>query len=434
MTDVHTQSGPVRRAEPIPASSFGGFVAAAARAGRLVVQPRMGFSDLDRMRSGLESTKAAAATTVGTLTLDSYTRVGDEAAAGRALADGIALNGYPIVTYQVERTRALLDGVADDTFPVQVRHGSSRPQRIIRALVAAGLDATEGGPVSYCLPYGRTPLRESVSNWRRSCELLAELSTSGRIPHLESFGGCLLGQLCPPSLLIAISVLEGIFFAQHGIASVSLSYAQQTDSDQDEEAIGALRRLAGEHLPAGLDWHVVLYTYMGVYPTSPGGALRLLQESARLAVRSGTERLIVKTVAEANRIPTIEENVRALEAAAVAASSTAPPVRHGPSAVIADTGVYDEARSLVEAVLDLNEDIGQALLEAFARGYLDVPFCLHPDNAGESRGVIDANGRLRWSAVGAMPIRAAAPAGGRAGMTSARLLTALKYVSRKFDQ
>jgi methylaspartate mutase epsilon subunit len=410
-----------------PASPFGRFVADAAAAGRLVVQPRMGFSDLRRMRAGLERTRFAAATTVGTVTIDSYTRVGAHAAARRALADGVPLNGYPIVAYPVQTTRALLAGVHDATFPVQVRHGSSRPEPIIRALVAAGLHATEGGPVSYCLPYGRTPLRESVRNWARGCELLAELAPG--TAHVESFGGCLLGQLCPPGLLVAISLLEGLFFARHGISSVSLSYAQQTDPGQDLEAIRALRRLAAEFLPPEVDRHVVLYTYMGAFPTSPRGARRLLAASAELAVRGGAQRLIVKTVAEAHRIPTVEENVRALETAAAAAEATAPE-----SGEPAGTGVYAEARALVEAVLDLHDEPGAALHEAFRRGYLDVPYCLHPDNAGRSRSWIDDGGRLRWSAVGRMPIPTTGTPDDRPAMTSTRLLSALHTVARRYDQ
>ncbi|HEX5403987.1 MAG TPA: methylaspartate mutase, partial [Pseudonocardiaceae bacterium] len=205
---------------PVRAASFGGFVSAAAAAGQLVVQPRMGVADPVAMRAGLLATKSAIGTTAGTITVDSYTRVGALAAARAAYADGSPLNGYPLVAHPTDLTAAMLAGVRDETFPVQVRHGSAAPQRIIRALIAAGLDATEGGPVSYCLPYGRVPLRDAVHNWRHGCELLAVRETA----HLETFGGCMLGQLCPPSLLIAISVLEALFFVQHGIRSVSLSY------------------------------------------------------------------------------------------------------------------------------------------------------------------------------------------------------------------
>ncbi|MGW1767822.1 methylaspartate mutase [Streptomyces sp. NPDC002073] len=415
-------------AAPVP--SFGAFVAEAAAAGRLVVQPRMGFCDPRLMRTGLERTKAAAATTVGTLTIDSYTRVGDVAAARASLAEGVPLNGYPIATHPTDRTRGLLDGVLDETFPVQVRHGSSRPEAIIRALTAAGLDATEGGPVSYCLPYGRTPLGESVDNWARGCELLAALVPAPRVPHLESFGGCMLGQLCPPGLLVAISLLEGMFFAQHGIRSVSLSYAQQTDPGQDEEAVRALRRLAAEFLPPEVDRHVVLYTYMGVYPRTEHGAVRLLEASAQLAVRAGAHRLIVKTAAEAHRIPTVDENVRALETAA----STAVLTEHPPTArADEDSEVYAEARAFVEAVLDIGADTGRALRTAFARGYLDVPFCLHPDNAGRSRSFVDSRGRLRWSDAGAMPVAPSLVAGGRSALTADGLLAAVHGVASRFD-
>jgi methylaspartate mutase epsilon subunit len=252
----------------------------------------------------------------------------------------------------------------------------------------------------------------------------------GTEPHLESFGGCLMGQLCPPSLLVAISVLEGMFFRQHGLASMSLSYAQQTHPGQDREAVLALRRLAGELL-SDVDWHVVVYTYMGVYPRTPGGATTLLAAAARLAVRTGAARLIVKTTAEARRIPTVAENIAALETAAAVAAGEVAACPPAPEAV-PDNGIYAEARALVDAVLDLGPDLGRALTRAFRLGHLDVPFCLHPDNAGRARGRLDDDGRLRWARTGSMPLRPD-PAPGHTELTSTGLLTALSYVERKFD-
>ncbi|MEV6676560.1 methylaspartate mutase [Streptomyces erythrochromogenes] len=415
-----------------------------------MVQPRMGMADPLRMRDGLRATRDADAVTVGTVTLDSYTRTGDLEAARRALAEGVGLNGYPIATHPVATTRAVLRGVTDARFPVQVRHGSAMPEHIVRALLAVGLDATEGGPVSYCLPYSRTPLREAVAAWQRSCELLASTRAYGAEPHLETFGGCLMGQLCPPSLLIAVSVLEALFFRQHGLTSVSLSYAQQADPRQDEEALTVLARLAGELLP-DVDHHVVLYAYMGVFPRSPGGARLLLQDAARLAVRAGAARLIVKTTAEAHRIPTVGENVRALESAAAAAADERS--RPAPAAVrrtqaadrldrpdgpdgqdVADTGIEAEARALIGAVLELDADVGRALVRAFAAGYLDVPYCLHPDNAGRARTSLAPDGRLLWSSVGSMPIAGLGDDGPRPPILgSAGLISALSHVQRTYD-
>jgi methylaspartate mutase epsilon subunit len=408
--------------------SLGEFVQDAHASGDLVVQPRMGFSDPRRMRRGLRATREVEAPTVGTITLDSYTRVGDDTAVARAVAEGNDLNGYPLVCLPTSTTRQVLAGIHDRTFPVQIRHGSAQPEAIVNALVKAGLTATEGGPISYCLPYGRVPLRESVANWARSCERLAE-SANG-VPHLETFGGCMLGQLCPPSLLIAISVLEGMFFAEHGIHDISLSYAQQVSPDQDAEAIRALRALGREFLPAAR-LHIVLYTYMGVYPRSQTGALALLEESAKLAVHSGAERLIVKTVAEAYRIPTIAENVQALSIASRAA--TAVPAL---GAAHPDTGIEADARAIIGEVVGLagRGGLARAFVAAFRHGVLDVPFCLHPDNAGATRSYIDADGWLRWAATGALPIAGLGSAGPRHALSASGLRDALNYVARTFDR
>jgi methylaspartate mutase epsilon subunit len=405
--------------------SFAGAVSAAAARGTLVVQPRMGFADAGRMRTGLLATRAANAVTVGTITLDSYTRVGDFAALRRARP--VDLNGYPIVTADRAVTSAMLAEVRTGGFPVQARHGSATPEPIVEALADLSVDATEGGPVSYCLPYGRVPLSRSVHSWAAATRRFAELSDRGLTPHLESFGGCLLGQLCPPALLVAVSVLEGIFFRRHGIRSVSLSLAQQTSEAQDLEALRALRA-AADHYLSDMDRHVVLYAYMGVYPRTPGGAARLLASAARLAVRGGAARLIVKTEAEAYRIPTIAENVAALELSGAVAAATEP--WHHP---VPDTGIHAQAVALIDAVLDLDADIGKALIKAFAAGYLDVPYCLHADNGGRARSYVDDAGWLRWSSVGGMPIRPdGAP--GRGAVRSTDLLAALSYTRHRYDE
>jgi methylaspartate mutase epsilon subunit len=237
----------------------------------------------------------------------------------------------------------------------------------------------------------------------------------------------MMGQLCPPGLLLALSVLECLFFRQHGIRSVSLSYAQQTSPEQDTEAILALRRLAATWLH-DVDWHIVVYTYMGVYPRTPQGATLLQEEAARLAVRTGAARLIVKTVAEGYRIPTFAENVAALETAAVAAAGWTTLAGDVP-----DTGIHAEATTLIESVLALDDDLGVALAKAFKYGYLDVPYCLHPDNAGRARSRLDSAGRLQWARIGSMPIRDVVGQTSVTELTASELLASLSYVERTYD-
>jgi methylaspartate mutase epsilon subunit len=381
---------------------FHQFVEARRRTGVLICQPRMGFSPFAKMRRGLEAVRACPGATLGTITLDSYTRVGDLERARRALDRGEELNGYPIVAYPPQKNRELVAGLLGPDFPIQVRHGTALPQDIVRATIAAGLEATEGGPISYCFPYSRTPLAASIAAWAEACRMLAALARDGTTAHLESFGGCMLGQLCPPALLVAIAVIEGLFFLAHGLASISVSYAQNTNFDQDVGAVLALRDLAGEFLGEA-SWHVVVYSFMGKFPETPRGARLLIEDSARLAALTASERLIVKTAAEAHQIPTIDDNVEAIGWAQRAAAAA----RGGeisPKARWHRQQTYDQARFLMEMVLSLDRSFPKAIEIAFGRGFLDLTYCLHPDNSNRSRSWIADEGAIQWSDPGGIPL------------------------------
>jgi methylaspartate mutase epsilon subunit len=87
----------------------------------------------------------------------------------------------------------------------------------------------------------------------------------------------------------------------------------------------------------------------------------------------------------------------------------------------------------VDAVLNLAPDVGRALLFAFERGYLDIPYCMHPDNAGRTRSYLDDAGRLCWADLGSLPLRRIAPPGRLRRITSSGLLADLSYIRRTFD-
>lgn len=386
------------------------------------------------MRHALQQIKASGTNCIGTLTLDSYTRGGDYAFVEKCLAEdgGGGLNGYPIVNHPPSATRDMLGGLLAEDFPIQVRHGTPRPLDIFKRMVALGLDATEGGPVSYCLPYGRVALEEATRCWREASRFLAQETTFG---HLESFGGCLMGQLCPPSLLIAMSILECMFFRAAGMRSVSMSYAQGPSHPQNRAALKVLRELAGSML-GDVHWHVVVYTYMGVFPATKRGAAMLIEDSARLARQAGCERLIVKTTIERRQIPSVFENVHALQLADRTAASVPADTRLGPEEQAFYEEIREETTALLDAVLNQASEIGEAILLAFKDGILDVPYCIHADNAGLARSIIDGRGALRWAALGKLPFSSAHAVGnsGQGSMTAAGLLRQLNYVADTYDR
>ncbi len=256
-------------------TSFGRFVAAARARGALVVQPRMGFSEPARMRAGLLATKGAVTAVdavAGTLTIDSYTRVGDEPSAVRALSRGLTLNGYPISSHSPRTSGWVLDGIAGPTFPVQVRHGSARPQRIVAALTRLGLDR-DRGRTRLVLPALRPhPAR------RLGPQLAADLRATGRGARRRS--GAASGELrrlhARPTLPARPAGGDqcpgGPVLPPRRTASASRSATPSRPAPpRTGEAVRALRRLAAELLP-DTDWHVVVYTYMGVYPSTRRGA------------------------------------------------------------------------------------------------------------------------------------------------------------------
>lgn len=396
---------------------------------RLIVQPRLGFGSPRSMREALLAVRECGAFCVGTLTLDSYTRCGDYITPLVSLKAGREINGYPLLSHPVEVTREFLGQVETPDFPIQVRHGTPHPKPIFKRMVELGLDATEGGPVSYCLPYGRVPLHQAVASWWDSCLYLAGETEDA---HLESFGGCLMGQLCPPSLLVAVALLEGMFFRDAGIRSVSLSYAQGPSAIQDEAALRVLRARARRWL-GDIEWSVVLYTYMGIYPGTPPGADLLLQESAQLAERTSCERLIVKTRAERWQIPTVSDNLDALRHAEEASQLPINVDESGGCLKAAEDEIAAEVDAFLDAVLNLHSALEVSLIEAFRRGILDVPFCLHADNAKRAISVLDERGWLCWAAPGNLPLPWSHSRRPQSLPTAEGLLKQLGHVASRYD-
>lgn len=398
---------------------------------QLIVQPRMGVSNFEKMGLGLRSVSNLPFPVVATLTVDSFTRNLEFNELHQALEDGHELNGFPLIMYGAEAVRDLIERFTRQDLLVQVRHGSPLPKQLFKVMIASGIYISEGGPLSYCLPYSRVPVEQSVVDWTESLLLLAEHPNA----HMESFGGCMLGQLCHPSLLVAVSLLEGLFFKECGIRDISLSYTQGTHLSQDLAALRVLEECAQEWL-GGCFFHRVLYTYMGMYPTTPAGARALLKESVILAKKSGVERLVVKTEVESIRIPTFSENMDAL----IVAHRISESPEASNAATCVDEEEYErikkQVRSILECVLSLDGSVGQAMIKALHAGIIDIPYCLHPQNKNLARCGIDARGYLQWISHGHIPLDAKtiSPYFGRGfQLTPDGFIGMLSYMQKKFD-
>lgn len=396
----------------------------------LYVQPRMGMGLLENMRTGLQAVKTLDVPAIGTITLDSYTRMGQLEEAEKSIQAGLDLNGFPILAYPSSQIRDHLSSLGSEEFLIQVRHGTASPEKIFEQLVKSHLFLTEGGPVSYCLPYSRFPLKEAIASWQRACCILAHYPARS---HLESFAGCLLGQLCHPSVLVSLGILEALFFQQNGLKDISLSYAQNYSLIQDLAAVSALGKLAGLYLSQEIHWHIVIYTFMGLFPETTRGYEKILKESVQLAILSGAKRIIVKTCEESRQIPTVSSNLAALKKAHEFSRSLPEKVPYDPEE---EERIFSQSRALIECVLNLNQDVGTGLYKAFQKGYLDVPFCLHPDNRRLATCAIDQHGYLQWISSGKLPVTihsSKSHSSAIPSLTSRNFLEMLSFNRQKFD-
>ena len=352
-------------------------------------QPRMGVMEVDQMAQGLKLVKKVAHNTVGTITLDSYTRQYNNQKIHEAFKKKWPLNGFPLLYHSVDSIKKHLTILQDDTFPIQIRHGMPQPYQMIVKMLNCGFTITEGGPISYCLPYSRLPLKKSFQSWQDSLSLLAQHNG-----HVESFAGCMMGQLSPPSLLITLNILEGLFFRSMGLKDISLSYAQGYNLQQDYISVLVLHQMAKKYLN-DIEWHSVIYTFMGIYPQTTSGHQKILLESLRLAIQTPSRRLIYKTRFEASRIPSINENIDELNFLSYSVSTQTR------KKIIIDEEEYNhllqETQSLITSVLKLDDHLEAAIIKAFSQGLLDVPYCLHPDNKGRITSWIDTKGYVRWT-------------------------------------
>ncbi|MBB4688770.1 methylaspartate mutase [Amycolatopsis jiangsuensis] len=377
-------------------------LARAAASGVPAIQPRCGVGGHAEMLRLLRALEIGAAPDILTLTIDSYTRLNRFDQALRAVnTDPAALNGYPLVTHGWRRGRELIESVS---VPVEIRHGSPDARALFEVSVAAGATSFEGGGISYNLPYCKdVPLAHSLACWREVDARTAELHRAGLTLDRELFG-TLTAVLVPPSISLAVGIIEACLAAAEGVVCLSLSYPQGGNLVQDVAALRAIPLLARRFLPAGVEVYPVLHEFMGVFPAQRAHADQLIFYGALTARLGGAAKLVTKTHQEALGIPDAPANVDGLRLAAVANSPLLDFVTVDEEAVDEELAwLLAEVDALAGPVLGAG-DPARAVVAAFADGTLDVPFSASKHARGDVLPCRDASGAIRYAAVGGLPL------------------------------
>ncbi|HTI25930.1 MAG TPA: methylaspartate mutase [Kutzneria sp.] len=376
---------------------------AADRTGRPAVQPRCGVADHAAMLHLLGELEQADPAILS-VTIDSHTRLKQFDTAHRLLTTRPAdLNGYPLVAHGWARGRELVSSVSA---PLEVRHGSPDARQLFAITAASGITSFEGGGIGYNLPYSKNvPIRDSLRAWQAVDRVCGELAAEGVVIDRELFG-TLTAVLMPPSISIAITLLEAIAAAREGVRCVSLAYPQGGEVHQDVAALRSIRPLARRYLGDGVEVFPVLHEFMGAFPRTTGFANSLILLGGLVARLGGAAKVINKTNHEAYGLPDAPANGLGIRTTAVGASDLFDFVTLDEDRVAEEAHwIQREVGELVEPVLAA-ADLAGGIAAAFADGSLDIPFSAsaHARSAVVPRR--DRAGAIRYGGHDGLPFSA----------------------------
>jgi methylaspartate mutase epsilon subunit len=373
----------------------------------ILIQPRSGVPILQNQIRLFKTFKSVGAPVLS-YQVDSMTRNNNYTGAEEAIRESSetgdsTLNGFPVINHGVNGLRQIMREVK---VPLQTRHSTRDPRLLAEISYAGGVTSFEGGAICYNIPYYKDyPLDESIAKWQYVDRLTGLYYERFGIRLDREFFGTLTATLIPPSLAIATDILEAILAIRQGVKCVSLGYAEQGHRLQDIAAIRTMRELAETYIGnlgfRDVQVSTVFHQYMAAFPETHARAEELIRNSSTTAALSGATRVIIKTAVEAIRIPTVEDNANgiALSMSGVAAAE----MEWVDEARIAEECelIRREVNAILDSVLICGGgSFAEGIVNAFKRGYLDVPFSPSVHNRGEVITARDTEGAVRYLATG----------------------------------
>ncbi|MFC7072778.1 methylaspartate mutase subunit E [Halovenus rubra] len=374
------------------------FADALESADQPLLQPRAGVPCLDDQTELLRYLDKEGGADLLPTTIDSYTRDNEYEKAQRGLEEAResgedTLNGFPAVNHGVEACRELVEAV---DAPIEVRHGTPDARLLAIITLAGGFQSFEGGPISYNIPYTKEhDLKETIEHWQFIDRLCGAYTKRGVRINREPFGP-LTGTLVPPSIAIAVMVVEGLLAATQGVRSLTLGYGQVGNVVQDVAALRALRELGEEYLPNDVVVTTVFHEWMGGFPPDEARANGVIGLGGATAALAQPDKVITKSPQEFQGVPTQEANAAGLRTTRQLIDMMAE------QEIIID-GIDKEqeliertARSLLDAVFDHGDgDVARGVVAAFNSGALDVPFAPSDSAKADVLPARDDDGRVR---------------------------------------
>ncbi len=384
----------------------------AASEGRCLTQPRGGFGTLELQMELMRALDRDGMADIVPTTTDSYTRneqwtqaetgIEESKKQGRSM-----LNGFPMVNYGPRETRKLIEAIGK---PAIVLSGTAMPRLTSEIGFASGYSGYLGSGIAYTTSYTKnTSIAEGIRNYQYLDRLAALYLEHGVELHRRQ-PGFLTGTNVPPSIAIAVGVLDALLAAGQGVRNYGLELGQTLHLIQDSAAIQVCGELAQEYLKAqgfkDMFTPVTSLHWMGAWPQDDAQATALVSYGGTLAAVGGAVSVTTKSTHEAYGIPTPDVNAEGLRTTRMAIYLA----RHIrlddlPEFKAEVDLIRREAKPVIDKVLEMGDgDAAQGAVKALQAGVLDIPWS--PNRFVKSRVMParDADGYLRIYDPADMPI------------------------------
>ncbi len=380
---------------------------------RPLLQPRSGVALVDPQVQIFQALQQGGADVLS-YQVDSMTRNNNYEAAQEGIRESLAtgfsaINGFPVVNHGVGPLRKIARSIG---VPLQTRHSTRAPELLAEVSYAGGVTGYEGGAICYNVPYYKDySLSDSIYAWQYVDRLTGIYAERFGLVLDREFFGTLTATLIPPSLAIVTGILEALMAVTQGVRSVSIGYAEQGNRVQDVAAIHTIKSLVPKILQraghSDVQVNAIFHQYMAAFPESPDDANTLIRESAKTAAVAGATRVLTKTAVEAFRIPSMEDNLQALQCVRQGVNEAAYQ-DVDPAAVEREVALISrEVHSMLDGVLTAGHgNITTGIVRAFDKGYLDIPFSSSRHNLGEVMTARDLTGAVRFLDAGELPLDA----------------------------
>lgn len=384
----------------------------AVRKGLCLTQPRGGFGTYDLHIELMRALEKDGLADIVPTTTDSYTRNERFAQAGKGWEDSIAagrslLNGFPIVNAGVEMCRRLVETVDRPTI---VLSGTAMPRLTSEIALAAGFSGYLGSAIAYTVSYTKeTTLEEGIRNYQYLDRLTDEYSKRGVELHRRQ-PGFLTGTNIPPSIALAVYVLDALLAAAQGVRNYGYELGQCLHLVQDAAALRVGEEIVQGYLKAagyeGVFTPATSLHWMGAWPADEAQAAALVVYGGMLAAAGKAASVTTKSTHEAIGIPTPKANAEGLRMTRQAIYMARGMSMDGtPEFEFEKDLIRRETRAIVDKVLEMGDgDAAIGTVRACAAGTLDIPWS--PNRYVKSRimPARDADGAIRIFDAAGVPI------------------------------